>query len=81
MLAKLETKLKREVQQRIESQRKLHKHLHDTGAALESNLLTRFDEEINTPKPQNPIFKEEISSVNCCFTILTHAFYSLRAVK
>jgi len=46
MLGKLETKLKREVQQRIESQRKLHKHLHDTGAALEQNLLNRFDMEI-----------------------------------
>lgn len=46
MLGKLETKLKREVQQRIESQRKLHKHLHDTGAAIEHALLTRFDEEI-----------------------------------
>ena len=46
MLGKLETKLKREVQQRIESQRKLHKHLHDTGASVEHALLTQFDEEI-----------------------------------
>ena len=40
MIAKLEVKVKREVQLRIESQRKLHKHIHDAGSALESTLLT-----------------------------------------
>ena len=45
MLTKLETKLKREVQQRLESQRKVHAHLHGTGQALEERLLAEFDRE------------------------------------
>ena len=46
MLGKLDTKLKREVQQRIESQRKLHAHLHSVGEVLEERLLKVFDQEI-----------------------------------
>lgn len=47
MLTKLETKLKREVQHRIENQRKLHQRLQDTGAALERSLIQAFDTELS----------------------------------
>eukprot|EP00347_Sterkiella_histriomuscorum_P020996 403335661 len=46
MIQKLEDKLKREVQFRIENQRKLHTHLHEAGTQLETRLISKFEQEI-----------------------------------
>ncbi|TNV73713.1 hypothetical protein FGO68_gene2546 [Halteria grandinella] len=52
MLSKLETKLKREVQQRIESQRKLQIHVQETGMDLQDHLLSTFDQECQALQDQ-----------------------------
>lgn len=61
MLGKLETKLQREVQQRIECQKKLNQHLHDTGAALEARLLSTFDIECHQLQQQVAALQENLA--------------------
>jgi hypothetical protein len=48
MLGKLETKIQREIQQRIESQCHIQKHLHDMGEGLQSQLLNDFEQQCHS---------------------------------
>ena len=60
MFNKLQTKMKREVQQRIESQRKIHAHLHATGEALQQKLINVFEEEMGELQAQVQVVESSL---------------------
>ena len=60
MITKLEQKLQKEVQQRIENQKKLKSHIESIGSQVENNLITQFDSELEEMNDSLDIFESNI---------------------
>ena len=60
MITKLEQKLQKEVQQRIENQKKLKSHIESIGSQVENNLITQFVCELEEMNESLDIFESNI---------------------